>query len=153
MSATAIPTEPRPIHFDRLQENVLGSIASVSQLGVTDDAPFCSGLVSALLLTSSTLLYPVSLLSGCWDRWSSQKPKYQYRDHLVGQLTVHGKAKIASDGGRSLTLSLSLSLSFSPLTRKSRRTTFRPIWLMRILHISTKHTFQKLRHPNPKKGF
>ena len=26
----------------------------------------------------------VSLLSGCWDRWSSQKPKYQYRDHLVG---------------------------------------------------------------------
>ena len=26
-------------------------------------------------------------LSGCWDRWLSQKPKYQYRDHLVGQLT------------------------------------------------------------------
>ena len=36
---------------------------------------------------SSTLLYPDSLLSWCWDRWSSQKPKYQYRDHLVGQLT------------------------------------------------------------------
>ena len=34
----------------------------------------------------STLLYPVSLLSGCWDRWSSQKPKYHYRDHIVGQL-------------------------------------------------------------------
>ena len=32
----------------------------------------------------STLLYPVSLLSGCW---SLQKPKYQYRDNPVGQLT------------------------------------------------------------------
>ena len=38
-------------------------------------------------LTHSTLLYHVSLLSGCWDRWSLQKPKYQYRDHIVGQLT------------------------------------------------------------------
>ena len=30
----------------------------------------------------STLLYHVSLLSGCWDemRWSLQKPKYQYKD-------------------------------------------------------------------------
>ena len=36
--------------------------------------------------STCTLLYPVSLLSGRWDRWS-QKPKYQYRDHLVGQLT------------------------------------------------------------------
>ena len=36
-----------------------------------------------LLRIISTLLYPVSLLSGCWDRWSSQKPKYQYRDHLA----------------------------------------------------------------------
>ena len=35
-----------------------------------------------LQVTYSTLLYPVSLLFGCWDRWSSQKPKYQYRDHL-----------------------------------------------------------------------
>ena len=33
----------------------------------------------------STLLCPVSLLSGCC--LSSQKPKYQYRDHPVGQLT------------------------------------------------------------------
>ena len=35
-------------------------------------------------LTAATLLYPVSLVSGCWDRWSSQKSKYQYKDHLVG---------------------------------------------------------------------
>ena len=35
-------------------------------------------------LTAGTLLYPVSLVSGCWDRWSSQKSKYQYKDHLVG---------------------------------------------------------------------
>ena len=30
----------------------------------------------------STLLYHVSLLSGCWDemRWSLHKPKYQYKD-------------------------------------------------------------------------
>ena len=34
-------------------------------------------------LNTSTLLYPVSLLSGCWDRWSSQKPKYQCGDYLV----------------------------------------------------------------------
>ena len=32
----------------------------------------------------STLLYPISLSSGFWDRWSSQKSKHQYRDHLVG---------------------------------------------------------------------
>ena len=31
------------------------------------------------------MLNPVSLLSG-W--WSSQKPKYHHRDHLVGQLTT-----------------------------------------------------------------
>ena len=35
---------------------------------------------------TSILLYPVSLLSGCC--LSSQKPKYQYRDHLVGQLIM-----------------------------------------------------------------
>ena len=35
-------------------------------------------------LTAATLQYPVSLVSGCWDRWSSQKSKYQYKDHRVG---------------------------------------------------------------------
>ena len=44
-------------------------------------------------LTHSTLLYHVSLLSGCWDRWSLQKLKYQYRDHIVGQLTRAGGSK------------------------------------------------------------
>ena len=34
-----------------------------------------------------TLLYPVSLLIGCWDWWSIQRANGQCRDHLVGQLT------------------------------------------------------------------
>ena len=42
-------------------------------------------LVQALVgVSHSTLLYPISLSSGFWDRWSSQTSKYQYRDHLVG---------------------------------------------------------------------
>ena len=36
----------------------------------------------------STLLYPVSLLIGGWDWWSIQRANGQYRDHLVGQLTM-----------------------------------------------------------------
>ena len=43
--------------------------------------PLHSGLV---LSSASTLAYPISLLSGCWNRWSTQKSKYKYRDHLVG---------------------------------------------------------------------
>ena len=35
----------------------------------------------------STLLYPVSLLSGWWDRWSSQKSKYQWQRSSSGRLT------------------------------------------------------------------
>ena len=47
-----------------------------------------------LVPSDSTLLYPVSLLSRCWDRWqsdiwSSQKSKFNDRDNLVGQLTSH----------------------------------------------------------------
>ena len=49
----------------------------------------CSLVFTSLVpQVPSKLLYPVSLLSGCWNRWSSQKPNYQYRDHLVGQLTT-----------------------------------------------------------------
>ena len=39
---------------------------------------------SHIYVKRSTLLFPVSLVSECWDRWSSQKSKYQYNDHLVG---------------------------------------------------------------------
>ena len=48
-----------------------------------------AALRSQLSLTNSTLLYPVS------TRWSSQKSKYQYRDHLVGQLrTPHSQSSL-----------------------------------------------------------
>ena len=41
----------------------------------------------AVLYYVSTMLYPVSLLSGCWDRLT-QKSKYKYRDHLVGNYLI-----------------------------------------------------------------
>ena len=44
----------------------------------------------------STLLYPVSLLTGCWDD-QYRNPNANNRDHLVGQLTKHewnGRDKI-----------------------------------------------------------
>ena len=37
---------------------------------------------------SSTLLYPVSLLFGCWNRWLSQKSKYQEQRSSSGRLTT-----------------------------------------------------------------
>ena len=39
------------------------------------------------LASCSTSRYYINLRSGLWNRWSKQKPKWQYRDHLVGQLT------------------------------------------------------------------
>ena len=61
--------------------------------------PVRSGTVlsNRLPCPPSTLMYPVSLLSGCWDRsWSSQKSKYQFRDHLVGDQLLAPKNLIVS---------------------------------------------------------
>ena len=44
--------------------------------------------ITTSLKKCSTLLYPVSLLIGGWDWWSIQTVNEQYRDHLVGQLTI-----------------------------------------------------------------
>ena len=38
------------------------------------------GRLNPSWIVGGTLLFPVSLVSGCWDRWSSQKSKYQYKD-------------------------------------------------------------------------
>ena len=61
----------------------------VPSLGLFDFFPCVFSIVKEQMVDRPlvTLLYPVSLLSGCWDRWSLLKPKYKYRDHLVGQLT------------------------------------------------------------------
>ena len=48
---------------------------------------FCSDDIWPIPPNSSTLLYPVSLLFGCWDRWSTQKYKYQEQRSSSGQLT------------------------------------------------------------------
>ena len=42
----------------------------------------------------STLLYPVSLLSGCWDD-QCRNPNANNRDYLVGQLTTQSSTVAA----------------------------------------------------------
>ena len=75
----------------------------------------------------STLLYPVSLLFGCWDRWSIF--------HLVGQLTKHTRCcfspelsgvELKPDAVTLSPLFLPQQLNINPLTKSLYHKKARP---------------------------
>ena len=59
----------------------------------------------------STLLYPVSLLIGCWDDQYIQRASGQYRDHLTNQiLTWHQRLVVWQNGGKAYLTYLAYSV-------------------------------------------